>query len=118
MLQHFGLTNISVWRLGVGAELHEGARAYERAMAATIDTAVLGSRERIGAMHRDLARVLAQEGGARDGDAVRHLDHADQYSPVATRNNPMARELLAELDNRARIRSWELKSLRHRFGLG
>ncbi len=61
--QHFGPTNLAVWRVGVGVELSEGARAYEEAMRLPIDVDALGSRERSSALHLDLARALSQEGG-------------------------------------------------------
>jgi transcriptional regulator with XRE-family HTH domain len=115
--RHFGPTNIAAWRLSIGIELGDGARAYADATAVPIDTAALGSVERTAALHLDLARALAQENGPRDWDAIRHLDTADRTAPQLVRPDPIARELVASLDNRTRTASWELRSLRHRFGL-
>lgn len=115
--QHFGPSNVAVWRVSIGVELKEGAAVYERAAKTGLDVDALGSADRIGMFHIDLARALAQEDGSRDFDAIRHLDQADQIAPLRIRFDPIARELLAELDNRARKRTWELDSLRHRFGL-
>jgi transcriptional regulator with XRE-family HTH domain len=113
--QHFGPSNVAIWRLSIGVELQEAGRAYERAMAASIDPARLGT-SRTGAMHFDLARALAQEGSRRrDADALRHLDLADQNDPQRMRNLPVALELLDELDKRAPQKSWLLKSLKNRF---
>jgi len=117
LLMHFGPTNVAVWRLAIGVELQEAGKAYERATTANIDTALLGSADRISALHFDLARALAQEGGPRDIDAIRHLDIADQTSPQRMRHDPIAREVVRELDIRARKKLWMLDSLRHRFGL-
>jgi hypothetical protein len=89
---------------------------YEQAAAANIDPAVLGSANRIGCLYLDLARALVQEGGRRDDEALRHLDLADQHAPQRIRHDPLARELLAELDRRAARKLWMLNSLRHRFG--
>jgi hypothetical protein len=68
-------------------------------------------------MHFDFARLLAQEEGPRDGDAIRHLDTADRIAPQRIRNDPIARELVLALDRRASRRVGELESLRHRFGI-
>ena len=116
--QHFGLTNVAVWRLGVGIELGEGGRAYEDATRAPIDVAALGSAERSSSLHLDLARALSQDGADRDAEAIRHLDTADRLAPQRIRPDPIARELVGVLDRRARHRVWELDSLRNRFGIG
>lgn len=62
-------------------------------------------------------RALAQENGRRDGESVRLLDNADRTAPARIRQDPVMRELLATLSSRTRRRSWELTSLRNRFGL-
>jgi hypothetical protein len=68
-------------------------------------------------LHFDFARVLAQEDGPRDGDAIRHLDTADRIAPQRIRSDPLAGDLVLDLDRRARRRVWELDSLRNRFGV-
>jgi hypothetical protein len=98
-------------------ELTEGAKAYEDATAALIAIEALGSRERSSSLHFDFARVLAQEDGPRDGDAIRHLDTADRIAPQRIRSDPLARDLVLALDRRVRRRVWELDSLRNRFGI-
>jgi transcriptional regulator with XRE-family HTH domain len=113
MLMHFGPTNVALWSTGVGVELVEGAGAAER----RVDPGVLGSRNRTAGMHFDLARAFSQEDGRRDADAVHHLDQADRIAPSRIRHDPTARSLLATLDARAHVRSWELKSLRNRWGV-
>lgn len=116
--QHFGPTNVAAWRVSIGIELGEGVRAYEEAIRAPIDVAALGSAERSSSLHLDLARALVQDGGARDGEAIRYLDAADRIAPQRIRNDPIARELVTTLDRRARRRVWELDSLKNRFGIG
>lgn len=118
MRQHFGPTNVAAWRVSIGVELSEGAKAYEDATAAPIGIDALGSRERASSLHFDFARVLAQENGPRDGDSIRHLDTADRIAPQRIRGDPLARDLVLTLDRRARRRAWELDSLRNRFGIG
>jgi transcriptional regulator with XRE-family HTH domain len=114
LFQHFGPSNLAVWRLRIGVELQEAGRAYERAHTANIDPTRLGA-ERSLALHLYSARALAQEGGRRDSDAARHLDLAYQHGPHRARHLPMALALLDELDKRAPRKSWLLKSLKNRF---
>ena len=116
--QHFGPTNVNVWRVAIGAELGQGPATAERTEREPIDLDILGSKDRIAALHFDLARSWAQAEGDRDNEAIRHLDTADRIAPARIRNDPIARDLVLALDRRARRRVWELDSLRHRFGIG
>ncbi|MGH3830278.1 MAG: hypothetical protein ACRDRS_07460 [Pseudonocardiaceae bacterium] len=116
--RHFGPTNIAAWRLAVGIELSEGARAYADATSLPINVQALGSNERTAALHLDFAWALTQEGGQRDWNAIQHLDAADRIAPQLIRPDPIARDLFATLDRRAPRRVWELDSLRNRFGVG
>jgi len=117
--QHFGPTNVALWRVAVGADLGEGGAAYERAMRDAPDLDVLGSATRSGNYHLDLARTLVSSGdGDRDAEALRHLDTADRFAPQLIRHNPIARDLLGGLEQRARRPVWELDSPRNRFGVG
>jgi transcriptional regulator with XRE-family HTH domain len=113
--QHFGPSNVAIWRLTIGVELQEAGKAYERATAASIDPARLGANRTM-SLHLNLGRALAQEGGRRDADAARHLDLAARHGPHRVRHLPMARDLFAELDKRAPQKSWLLESLRNQFG--
>ncbi|MGH3778195.1 MAG: helix-turn-helix domain-containing protein [Pseudonocardiaceae bacterium] len=102
--QHFGPTNVAVWRVAIGAELGQGPAVAERVEREPIDLDTLGSKDRIAALHFDLARSWAQAEGERDSEAVRHLDAADRIAPTRIRNDPMARDLVLTLDRRARRR--------------
>jgi len=104
--QHFGPTNVAAWRVSIGIELGEGVRAYEDATRAPIDVTALGSAERSSSLHLDLARVLVQDGGTRDGEAIRHLDTADHIAPQRVRPDPIARDLALTLDRRTHRRVW------------
>jgi transcriptional regulator with XRE-family HTH domain len=117
MRRHFGPTNVRLNRLGISVELGEGGRAYAEITRTPLDLTVLGSRERSSEMHLDLAHALAQDGPDRDAEAIRHLDTADQLASQRIRMNPIARDLVIDLDRRARRRVWELDSLCNRFGL-
>jgi hypothetical protein len=115
--QHFGSTNVAVWRVAIGAELGQGPAAAERVEREPIDLDILHSKDRIAALHFDLARCWTQAEGDRDNEAIRHLDMADRLAPQRLRNDPIARDLVVTLDRRAARRVWELDSLRHRFGM-
>lgn len=109
MLQHFGPTNVALWRLGIGIELSDSGRAYEETMRAELDLSALGSAEREASLRLNLARALAYSWEDRDAEAIRHLDAADRLAPQRIRMDPMARELVSVLHRRARRRSlWEL----------
>ncbi len=68
-------------------------------------------------LYRDLALAYAQAEDARDAEAIRHLDAADRLAPQYVRNDPLARELLLSLVERAKRRVWELDNLKKRFGI-
>ena len=116
--QHFGPTNVALWRVAVDTDLGGGAAVYERALRDAPDLDVLGSVDRSANFHFDLARALVSCEGDRDAEAIRHLDTADRLAPQRIRPDPIARELVGVLDRRARRRVWELDSLRNRFGIG
>jgi transcriptional regulator with XRE-family HTH domain len=116
--QHFGPSNVAVWRVAIGAELGQGPATAERVEREPIDLDTLGSKDRIAALHFDLARSWAQAEGDRDNEAIRHLDMADRLAPQRLRNDPIGRDLVLSLDRRAKRRVWELDSLRNRFGVG
>lgn len=113
---HFGPSNVGAWSLAVAVETDRGPAAAER-LAPLIDLNTLGSPDRVAAVHFDLARAYAQADGARDGEALRHLDLADRAAPVRVRQDPLVRELIEQLDRRARRRVWELDSLKNRVGV-
>ncbi|MBV9729575.1 MAG: helix-turn-helix transcriptional regulator [Pseudonocardiales bacterium] len=115
---HFGPAHVTAWGLEVAVELGRGTAAAERIsgdVPRLLDT--LESPNRRCVLHFNLARSYAQAEGARDGQALLNLDLADRIAPQGVRNVPVAREVLLDLDRRARFRVWELVSLRNRFGI-
>ncbi|MGH3979189.1 MAG: helix-turn-helix domain-containing protein [Pseudonocardiaceae bacterium] len=111
---HFGPANVTAWSLSIAVETQRGPGVAERIDANLPQAASAGRRSRL---HLDLARGYAQAEGARDAEAIRHLDTADRIAPQRIRNDPIARELVADLNQRARRRVWELDSLYNRFGM-
>ncbi|MBV9144263.1 MAG: helix-turn-helix transcriptional regulator [Pseudonocardiales bacterium] len=118
MRYHFGPTNVAAWEITFAVEAGAGPEMAERLAAAPIDLSVFDSKDRAHYVYFDLARAWAQADGARDDQALRALDTAARLSPVRIRHDPIARDLLLTLDQRARRRTWELDSLRRRFGIG
>ncbi len=118
MRRHFGPTNVRMAWLIAGIELGQGGRAYEEITQTPLNVEALGSRERTSKLHLDLARALVQDGRDRDVEVIRYLDTADRLAPQRIRMNPIARDLVIDLDRRARRRVWELDSLCNRFGIG
>lgn len=118
MHYHFGPTNVAAWELTIAVEAGTGPGMAERFLAAPIDLSVFDSKERVAYVYLDLAEAWAQAQGLRDDQALRALDTADRLNPVRMRHSLYARNVLLTLDQRLRRRSWELDSLRHRFGLG
>lgn len=112
----FGPANVRAWSLSIAVELSEGPAAAEKVERTPEYEAGLTAADRKAALHFDMARAYAQADGSRDWDAVRHLDTADRIAPQRIRFDPIASELLAGLETRARQKTWELTSLRHRFG--
>ncbi|WP_236795168.1 helix-turn-helix transcriptional regulator [Amycolatopsis sp. GM8] len=114
----FGPANVRAWSLSIAVELGEGPVRAEQITAISGFDAALTTADRRAALHFDLARAYAQADGTRDGDAVRHLDVADRIAPQRIRHDPVARELVAELDTRVKRRAWELDSLKRRLAVG
>ena len=114
---HFGPTNVASWDLSIAVENEAGPEAAEHLTTAPIDLSVLDSKDRESNVHFDLARAWAQAEGARDGEALQALDTADRIAPVRVRNDPIARDLVLDLDRRAKRRVWELDSLKRRLGV-
>jgi transcriptional regulator with XRE-family HTH domain len=114
----FGPANVRAWSLSIAVELGDGAARAQQISAMEGYDANLVTADRRAALHFDLARGYAQAEGARDIESVRHLDIADRIAPQRIRHDPVAREVVAELDARARRRAWELDSLKHRLGVG
>ena len=114
----FGPANVQAWSLSLAVELGTGPERAEQITRQNNYDAGLASAERKAALHFDLARAYMQAEGARDGEAIRHLDLADQVAPLRIRHDPIAHEVLAELDMRAQRRAWELDSLKARLQVG
>jgi transcriptional regulator with XRE-family HTH domain len=113
----FGPANVRAWSLSIAVELGDGPRMADEIEQTPGYDEHLVTGDRRAALHFDLARAYGQAEGARDAAAIRHLDRADRIAPLRIRHDPVARELVHELDRRARLRAWELDSLKNRLGV-
>lgn len=113
----FGPANVRAWSLSIAVELGDGPTRAETITAMPGYDVDLTTADRKAALHFDLARAYAQGEGARDDDALRHIDLADRIAPQRLRHDPIARELVDEVTMRTTRPGWLATSLRRRFGL-
>jgi transcriptional regulator with XRE-family HTH domain len=112
----FGPTNITFWRISMEADGDSPGRAVE--LARITNPAAIESIARQAAFYADTARALARTGA--DDAAIRMMATAYRLAPQRTGRNPLAKETvrgLLERATRGRGRS-ELHSLAERMGIG
>jgi transcriptional regulator with XRE-family HTH domain len=111
----FGITNVKYWRVAIAAELGDPATAI--AVADHTDLSAVPVPNRHVYFWTDLARALAA--GGKDRDAMLALAKAERAAPQHFRRNPVVRDLVATLINRAKRRSvaGELTTLARKLGL-
>lgn len=114
----FGPANVQAWSLSLAVELDTGPERAEAIVSTPGYDRGLISAERRGALYFDLARAFAQAEGARDLEAERYLYLAEGVAPLRIRHDPLARELVDALDDRAKRRSTELATLKRRIKVG
>jgi hypothetical protein len=117
MRYHFGPANVGAWELTIAVESCNGPEVAERHTTIPINLAAFRSRDREASFQFDLARAWAQAGGDRDDQVIRALDTADRLAPIRVRTDPIARDLVFDVDRRAKRRLWELTSLKNRLGV-
>jgi hypothetical protein len=97
----FGPTQVEVWRVAVAAELGDIAAA--ETVAQRIDLDALPVPNRWVYFWTDMARSLAA--GGKDREAMQALVKAERAAPQHFRLNPVARNLVHTLIERARRRA-------------
>ncbi|GDY33445.1 transcriptional regulator [Gandjariella thermophila] len=112
----FSPTNVDLWRVSIALESDDPVQAAEVASGVDIDKIPMKSRQT--AFLIDHARALHALRG-RDADVVNLLRQAERLGPTRTRHNIWAREIVAELVQRARRDAGgrELRGLADRMGL-
>jgi transcriptional regulator with XRE-family HTH domain len=94
----FGPANVGVWRTSLAIEAGEAEDALT--YADQVEPRDLASHNRRAGLRLEKTRAYAMLG--KDADAVREMRQAEQISPAQTRNNPLIRELVADMLTRAR----------------
>lgn len=114
---HFGPSNVAAWELTIAVERGNGPDGAERFISSGVDLSILDSKDRESSVHFDLSRAWTQADGTRDREAMQALDMADRLAPLRVRNDPIARDMVEQLDRRAKQSVWELNSLKNRLGI-
>ncbi|TCB94312.1 XRE family transcriptional regulator [Micromonospora zingiberis] len=112
----FGPTNVGLWQMSIAAEQGEMGRVIE--LSRTVRPQVLAAQNRQLAYWLDLGRALA-DSGRRDTEALRAFVQAERAAPVPFALNPLARDAVVALAQRARRRavSDDLRLLAGRMGI-
>jgi transcriptional regulator with XRE-family HTH domain len=95
----FGPTNVGLWRMTVAVELGEHGRAVE--IAGRLDPSPLRDAGRRQSYWLELGR--AQVGTRHDPQARAAFLHAEQAAPVPFAVNPLARDAVLAMVNRANL---------------
>ena len=113
---HFGPTNVAVWRVSIAVERGDGGKVTE--LARGVDTTVLPSRRRRAHFYADLGRGLTQSRG-KDREALAMFREAEKLAPEQIRTNPLVREAVAVMLQRARSTAGgrDLRGLAYRMGV-
>ncbi|RFS86021.1 XRE family transcriptional regulator [Actinomadura spongiicola] len=109
--QSFGPSNVGLWRASLMVEAGQPEAALKA--AGEVDMQSLPRRTRKASLAIEQARALAMLD--QDESAVRQIRRAEKLSATTVHNNPMVRELVADLHNRAAGR--ELRGLAWRMNL-
>jgi transcriptional regulator with XRE-family HTH domain len=109
--QSFGAANVGVWRAMLAVEAADPETAVDA--ASRVDVEALPSKTRRAALFIEKARAFAMLGKPRE--AVRELRQAEKHAPVKVYKNPLVRDLVADLHDRAVNR--DLRGLAWRMNL-
>jgi transcriptional regulator with XRE-family HTH domain len=111
----FGPTNVNYWQVAVAAELGDPATAIAVADRTNLSAVPVPNRHVY--FWTDYARALATAG--KDRDAMLALAKAERAAPQHFRRNPVVRDLVATLINRAKRRAvaGEMTTLARKLGL-
>ena len=112
----FGPLNVEIHAAEIAVELDQPDVALRRSQH--LDLTGLRSRERV--VHHGITLARAYEETKQDFSAVRVLTSAAEVSPAYVHNHPMARAVVAQLQQRSQPSAVEagLGSLQHAMNLG
>lgn len=101
-LSCFGPTNVGIWKMAIATELGEYGRVVEIARTIRPDHLVAANRHQ--SYWLNLGRALAHSGRS-DGEALAAFMRAERAAPVPFAINPMARDAVAAMVQRAKRRA-------------
>ncbi|MFI0418004.1 helix-turn-helix domain-containing protein [Spongiactinospora sp. 9N601] len=107
----FGVANVGVWRTSLAVEAGRPGEALK--YADKVDSRALSSHTRRAVLLMEKARAHAMLD--RDADAVRELRKAERLSPIRVHNDPLIKELVADMLGRSG--GSDLRGLAWRMGL-
>ncbi|MDT0527865.1 helix-turn-helix transcriptional regulator [Micromonospora sp. DSM 115977] len=112
----FGPTNVGLWAMSIAAERGESGQVIE--LSRTVRPQVLVASIRQQSYWLDLGRAYADT-GRRDAEALAAFVQAERAAPVPFVLNPLARDAVVALSQRAKRRAVpdELRSLASRMGI-
>ncbi|MEU8257960.1 helix-turn-helix domain-containing protein [Micromonospora inaquosa] len=112
----FGPTNVGLWKMSIAAEQGESGKVIE--LSRTIRPQVLKASNRQLSYWLDIGRALA-DGGRRDAEALAAFVRAERAAPIPFAINPLARDAVVALAQRAQRRAIpdELRLLAGRIGI-
>ncbi|RLP94316.1 helix-turn-helix domain-containing protein [Micromonospora sp. CV4] len=112
----FGPTNVGLWKMSIAAEQGESGKVIE--LSRTVRPQVLVASNRQMSYWLDVGRALA-DGGRRDADALAAFVQAERAAPIPFAINPLARDAVVTLAQRAQRRAIpdELRLLAGRIGI-
>ena len=115
-LSFFGPTNIRLWKMAVFSELGDYGRVVELAKGVQVADIPVANRRQ--SYHMSLGRALAH-GGKTDKLALVELALAERAAPAAFRLNPLTRDVVSAMINRAKRRAVaeELAAMALRLGI-
>lgn len=113
---YFGPANVGVWRLLLGNESGDPARALD--MQSDSIPAGIPSRGRRSAYHLELGRAYAAL-GSHDREAIQQLRQAEKIDAIRVRNDTFARDIVSDILARARRNAGtrDLRGLAYRMAL-
>ncbi|MET8277783.1 helix-turn-helix domain-containing protein [Micromonospora sp. NPDC005174] len=112
----FGPTNVGLWKMSIAAEQGESGKVIELSKA--IRPQVLKASNRQLSYWLDIGRALA-DGGRRDAEALAAFVQAERAAPIPFAINPLARDAVVTLAQRAQRRAIpdDLRLLAGRIGI-
>jgi len=115
-LSFFGPTNIALWKMSIYSEMGDYGKALAVAKDLRVDGIPVANRRQ--SYHMTLGRALAHS-GKQDKLALVELALAERAAPASFRLNPITRDIVSAMINRAKRKAVaeDLTLMAHRLGI-